>query len=194
MKLSHLLLAITTGSSVPTSSSAGRVLNAFGEESYGVDVSFPVHYLNVQSKENNPLGDRQKFYDEFMKGCREHYGGKKGSAACDITEEDRLAMSLRQPKSMQVSSCCRDTYLSSLTTDYRLSDTHHASIRYTSCAYTFITTFRTTQTPALRRCQHPRKSSTFLLIIGRRIVTRENKRIGPKVTRTSITGRVQLTW
>ena len=131
MKLSHLLLAITTGSSVPTSSSAGRVLNAFGEESYGVDVSFPVHYLNVQSKENNPLGDRQKFYDEFMKGCREHYGGMKGSAACDITEEDRLAMSLRQPKSMQVSSCCRDASLSSLTTGYRLQ-----TIRHSSCIHT----------------------------------------------------------
>eukprot|EP00985_Skeletonema_marinoi_P000717 scaffold252_cov204-Skeletonema_marinoi.AAC.5 len=36
-----------------------------------------------------------------MDGCREHYGGKTGSTACDITEEDRAAMSLRQPSSMQ---------------------------------------------------------------------------------------------
>jgi hypothetical protein len=104
MKLSYLLLAITTGSSVSTSSSAGRVLNAFGQESYGVDVSFPVHYMNVLNKDDNPLGDRQKFYDEFMEGCREHYGGERGSYACDITEEDRFAMSLRQPASMQVST------------------------------------------------------------------------------------------
>jgi len=103
MKLSYLLLAITTGSSVSTSSSASQVLNAFGKESYGVDVSFPVHYMNVMNKEDNPLGDRQKFYDEFMDGCREHYAGKRGSHACDITEEDRFAMSLRQPASMQVS-------------------------------------------------------------------------------------------
>jgi hypothetical protein len=101
MKLSYLLLAITTGSSVSTSSSASQVLNAFGQDSYGVDVSFPVHYMNVMNKEDNPLGDRQKFYDEFMDGCREHYTGKRGSHACDITEEDRFAMSLRQPASMQ---------------------------------------------------------------------------------------------
>jgi hypothetical protein len=103
MKLSYLLLVITTGSSVSTSSSASQVLNAFGQDSYGVDVSFPVHYMNVMNKEDNPLGDRQKFYDEFMDGCREHYTGKRGSHACDITEEDRFAMSLRQPASMQVS-------------------------------------------------------------------------------------------
>ena len=103
MKLSYLLLAIATESSVSTTPSVDRVLNAFGQESYGVDVSFPVHYLDVLDKEDNPLGDRQSFYDEFMDGCREHYGGKIGSTACDITEEDRAAMSLRQPSSMQVS-------------------------------------------------------------------------------------------
>ena len=103
MKLSYLLLAIATGSSVSTSPSDDRVLNAFGQESYGVDTSFPVHYLDL-NKEDNPLGDRQKFYDEFMDGCREHYGGKRGSTACDVTEEDRVAMSLRQPASMQVST------------------------------------------------------------------------------------------
>ena len=104
MKLSYLLLAIATESSFSSTSAADRVLNAFGQESYGVDVSFPVHYSNVISKEDNPLGDRQSFYDEFMDGCRKHYGGKKGSAACDVTEEDRLEMSLRQPSSMQVST------------------------------------------------------------------------------------------
>ena len=105
MKLSYLLLAIVTESSFSTTSAADRVLNAFGQESYGIDVSFPVHYSNVINKEDNPLGDRQSFYDEFMEGCRTHYGGKKGSAACDVTEEDRLEMSLRQPSSMQVSTC-----------------------------------------------------------------------------------------
>lgn len=102
MKLSYLLLAIATGSSSLSNTLAvDRVLNAFGQESYGVDVSFPVHYINVLNKEDNPLGDRQSFYDEFMDGCRKHYGGKKGTAACDVTEEDRAEMSLRQPASMQ---------------------------------------------------------------------------------------------
>lgn len=105
MKLSYLLLAIATGSSSLSNTLAvDRVLNAFGQESYGVDVSFPVHYINVLNKEDNPLGDRQSFYDEFMDGCRKHYGGKKGVAACDVTEEDRAEMSLRQPASMQVST------------------------------------------------------------------------------------------
>lgn len=105
MKLSYLArtIAIATGSMLPTTMAVDRVLNAFGQESYGVDVSFPVHYLNVLNKEDNPLGNRQSFYEEFMSGCREHYGEKLGSTSCDITEEDRADMSLRQPASMQVS-------------------------------------------------------------------------------------------
>lgn len=106
MKISYLVRAIATGSMISTTLAVDRVLNAFGQESYGVDVSFPVHYLNVQNEEDNPLGNRQTFYEEFMDGCREHYGGKIGSTACDITEEDRADMSLRQPASMQVSTSC----------------------------------------------------------------------------------------
>jgi len=101
MKPSFLVHAIATGSMLSTTLAVDRVLNAFGQESYGVDVSFPVHYLNVLNKEDNPLGNRQSFYEEFIDGCREHYGGKLGSTACDITEEDRADMSLRQPASMQ---------------------------------------------------------------------------------------------
>lgn len=67
--------------------------------SYGVDVSFPIHSQNVAPIEENPLGNRAAAYEEFIKGCRKYYGRK--SARCDQTEKDRIAMSLRQPQSMQ---------------------------------------------------------------------------------------------
>lgn len=91
------------------------------EVSYGVDISFPIHRGKVSTNypwlphnvdpENNPtppeyegmpiqwLGNIQERYDKFMQGCRDHYGKRKG--ACDSTERDRVAMSLRQPHSMQ---------------------------------------------------------------------------------------------
>lgn len=64
---------------------------------YGLDCSFPIH-----SKENSCgdlLGDRQSFYEDYIEGCRQHYGPKKGSR-CDQSEADRLVMSKRQPQSM----------------------------------------------------------------------------------------------
>jgi len=69
---------------------------------YGVDVSFPVHYPFPENDQGNPLGDRKKLYDEFMGGCRHHYGTK--GYRCDEYEHDRLEMSRRQPQSMVVSS------------------------------------------------------------------------------------------
>ena len=91
------------------------------EEDYGVDVSFPIHKWEISTNypwlphnvdpAKNPtptkyqemplqrLGDRQAAYDEFLQGCKDHYG-KKGRA-CTQTEQDRIAMSLRQPQSMQ---------------------------------------------------------------------------------------------
>eukprot|EP00816_Leptocylindrus_hargravesii_P000281 CAMPEP_0196826108 /NCGR_PEP_ID=MMETSP1362-20130617/93443_1 /TAXON_ID=163516 /ORGANISM="Leptocylindrus danicus, Strain CCMP1856" /LENGTH=531 /DNA_ID=CAMNT_0042206649 /DNA_START=118 /DNA_END=1714 /DNA_ORIENTATION=+ len=86
---------------------------------YGVDVSFPMHLPTVsdnyawlehntdlskpipkeyQDKPIQPLGNRQQFYEDFMQGCRDHYG--KSGKACDATESSRVAMSLRQPQSM----------------------------------------------------------------------------------------------
>lgn len=88
------------------------------EVSYGVDVSFPIHRETVSNNyawlphnmdpENNPtprkyrgmpvqpLGDKQAFYDNFIKGCEKKYS--KGP--CRSTERDRVAMSLRQPQAM----------------------------------------------------------------------------------------------
>lgn len=99
MKLS---LIYTLAGLMCSSSNADQVLNAFGEPSYGVDVSFPIHYGNILAKDDpdQPLGDRQALYDEFMKGCHDFYG--KRASSCDVTEEDRWDMSLRQPQSVQV--------------------------------------------------------------------------------------------
>ena len=78
---------------------AWSVVLSQGQADYGVDCSFPIH-----SKEFNCgdlLGDRQKVYEDFMEGCRRHYGSKGNR--CDTTEEDRIVMSRRQPQSMVVS-------------------------------------------------------------------------------------------
>ena len=88
---------------------------------YGVDVSFPIHRGKVSTNypwlphnvdpANNPtppeykdmplqpLGNKQKEYDEFMEGCHKKYSRQKSS--CDSSERDRVDMSLRQPSSMQ---------------------------------------------------------------------------------------------
>lgn len=65
---------------------------------YGADVSFPIHHAVLK---DGPLGDRNQIYKEYMDGCRKHYGKKAHS--CDVSEEGRLAMSIRQPQSMVVS-------------------------------------------------------------------------------------------
>ena len=99
-------------------------VNDMGQPTYGLDVSFPIHHLKLSTNyawlphnvdpENNPtppeykgmnvqyLGNKQAEYDEFIKGCDEHYGQTgKAYSACRVTEEDRVEMSLRQPAAMQ---------------------------------------------------------------------------------------------
>jgi hypothetical protein len=88
---------------------------------YGVDVSFPMHYNGVSDNypwlphnvdpEHNPtpqkykdmviqpLGDRQKFYEDFLQGCVDKFDSK--GKRCVTNERERIAMSLRQPQSMQ---------------------------------------------------------------------------------------------
>jgi prolyl 4-hydroxylase len=87
---------------------------------YGVDVSFPIHHDFVSNNYNwlphnvdssiptpnkykdmvrQPLAGRQEFYDKFLSDCVKHFG-RKGQR-CVVNEEDRIAMSLRQPQSMQ---------------------------------------------------------------------------------------------
>ena len=100
----------------------GQEVNDLGQPTYGVDVSMPIHHGKISDNfawlphnvdpENNPtpkeyegkpiqyLGDRQEWYDDFMKGCNEHYGNGRSYSGCQITEEDRVEMSLRQPEGM----------------------------------------------------------------------------------------------
>ncbi|GAX21453.1 hypothetical protein FisN_10Hu032 [Fistulifera solaris] len=66
------------------------------QASYGVDCSFPIHGKDFRC--GDLLGDRHNFYEHFMEGCRKHYGSKANR--CDVTENDRIAMSIRQPQSM----------------------------------------------------------------------------------------------
>mmetsp|Transcript_7159 Transcript_7159/g.8293 ORF Transcript_7159/g.8293 Transcript_7159/m.8293 type:complete len:475 (+) Transcript_7159:72-1496(+) len=87
---------------------------------YGVDVSFPMQYDPVSTNYPwlphnmdpsmpvpeeyedmvlQPLGDKKTSYDNYLKGCQDHFG-KKG-ARCVQNELDRIAMTLRQPQSMQ---------------------------------------------------------------------------------------------
>lgn len=50
---------------------------------------------------NNPLGDRQSFYENNIQGCVDFYGGTKGiGSRCLSNEAVRVKMSLRQPKSV----------------------------------------------------------------------------------------------
>ena len=103
MKLSTIisLLAVYNTSTDATSSNQ-QVRNAFDEPSYGVDVSFPVHYTRVVPGIGigaDFMPKRQEIYNEFMDGCRQHYPDNPKS--CDVTEQDRVDMSLRQPASMQ---------------------------------------------------------------------------------------------
>jgi prolyl 4-hydroxylase len=91
-------------------------------EEYGVDVSFPIHHLEISDnfawlphnvdpehdpqpkqykvKVIQPLPGRQELYDDFVKTCEKAFGNK--ASRCRQTEQDRIDMSLRQPQSMQV--------------------------------------------------------------------------------------------
>lgn len=48
----------------------------------------------------NPLGDRQSFYENYMRGCHGRFGLLKGFI-CSNNDSDRIQMNLRQPQSMQ---------------------------------------------------------------------------------------------
>merc|ERR1719396_122596 len=115
---------VPDGDAPPADPLPGQEVNKLGQPTYGVDVSFPIHHNFMSDNyawlphnmdpENNPtppqyegkpvqyLGDKVGEYGEFLKGCQEHYNeAGKSYSACRITEEDRVEMSIRQPKAMQ---------------------------------------------------------------------------------------------
>jgi hypothetical protein len=117
-----------TPESAPVGNDSNGVAADHVPVEYGVDVSFPMQHAKVsdnyawlphnmdpvhtdvpskyKDKVVQPLGDRQAIYDEFIGGCKETWGSK-GARRCDSNEADRIAMTLRQPQSMQVS----DSYM-----------------------------------------------------------------------------------
>ncbi len=98
------------GSSSPGSSPLSRNF-------YGVDVSFPIHYADLESfprkydfsasssEEHTPLADRNDFYRNFMKGCKTYYQHSSSQSprqsVCDESEADRFDMNKNQPPVMQ---------------------------------------------------------------------------------------------
>ena len=93
-----------------------------GDPSYGVDVSYPIRSSTVSTNYawlphnadpvNNPtppefegvpvqmLGNIQEFYDDYMQGCRDHWGAL--GFECDNVERDRIQQNIDQPRSMVV--------------------------------------------------------------------------------------------
>jgi hypothetical protein len=61
-----------------------------------------MHHKNVTVASENPLGDKQTFYENLINGCVEHYNEQKEGQGrrCLANEKDRIEMSLRQPKGM----------------------------------------------------------------------------------------------
>ena len=71
--------------------------------SYGVDVSFPIHSMNAFANpdetkplSHTPLDDRISFYVNFLKGCKSRYD----PYLCNNSEKDRYDMNLNQPPVM----------------------------------------------------------------------------------------------
>ena len=67
------------------------------ENSYGADVSWPIHHpwTNKSTPLNN---DRRMAYERYMDGCRKK--NEANAVHCDANENLRLDLSLNQPQSM----------------------------------------------------------------------------------------------
>jgi hypothetical protein len=95
------------------------------DDSYGLDCSFPIHSKALSC--GDLLGDRQGVYDNFMDGCRNHYGEE-----CNYEEDTRIAMNIRQPQSMVVR---RDSFFKQTTEEFEVfaKETDHVSSLLFSC-------------------------------------------------------------
>lgn len=75
-------------------------------DSYGVDVSFPIHH-NFLYQDGDKSATLQKFgqqkvqlYSDYMKGCQERYGRLNKAHECIINEQQRMKLNLGQPREM----------------------------------------------------------------------------------------------
>ena len=95
-------------------------INSQDTTRYGVDVSWPVHTLNVSTNyptpnQNHnamdsiqPLGDRQAFYDNFMSGCVETWSNFEECHDCEV---GRIYSNLIRMQYMKVSEQINYTIL-----------------------------------------------------------------------------------
>lgn len=65
-------------------------------DNYGVDVSFPTHYLDFPQHD---MASSRESYSTFLQGCKAYYKSKADT--CDESEMDRLDRNLNQPPVMQ---------------------------------------------------------------------------------------------
>ena len=94
-----------------TTTTTTKTCSTNAPSSYGVDRSFPIHHPTVLFEDEEVgrgeavkcLPNKQQFYTEYMEGCRQAYHPE--GYRCDISEEERIDMNLRQPASMFVSCC-----------------------------------------------------------------------------------------
>ena len=146
-----ILLAFPNANGENVSSDINHVSdNDPSAPTYGIDVSFASTGTNAISTnyawlphnidpENNPtppeyvnmpvqvLGDRNKVYNDFIKGCRDYWDKKleeegegEGGIVCDKEEKDRIEHIRDQPSSMVVSGVS----LSSFTFIYEYGCNH----------------------------------------------------------------------
>jgi hypothetical protein len=75
-----------------------KITNNYPWLEHNTDPSLPVPE-EYEGMVLQPLGDKRTMYDNYLEGCKKHFG-KKG-ARCVQNELDRIAMTKRQPQSMQ---------------------------------------------------------------------------------------------
>ena len=85
----------------------GNVSTNYAWLPHNLDPSLPVpdQYKGMPVQ---PLGNKQKFHEDLIQGCVDHYGDR--GRMCRHYEMDRLAMTLRQPKVSLVMPLIDSTY------------------------------------------------------------------------------------
>lgn len=87
------------------SSGTSILINSKGQETYGVDVSWPIHHNETGS---NLMGNKMKEYESFIDSCYDAVndkqkvrGARRKNVQCSTGENDRIRMDLLQPRSVR---------------------------------------------------------------------------------------------
>ena len=72
-------------------------------QEYGVDVSFPIHFNFIGSKDLSSSkkvfgNDRVETYSKYLQGCIKRYGGNEAHSSCRFNDEERMRLNRDQPK------------------------------------------------------------------------------------------------